>query len=157
MDPGWLVLFVFMLLEVVVVLLLVMPMPSNHVRGAITLAVTSVWDKNPAIRYCAIGLTLVNAFYFWTVIDALLHPWKWAFGILVDDALISCEMRAHEYERERNAYISGFSLFLFLVLRRLVDIQMKLYEARAESKAAAMGVPMGRPVQPVGKPASKFD
>ena len=42
------------------------------------------------------------------------------------------------------------SLFLFLVLRRLVDIQVKLHEARADSKAVG-SVPMGAPVN-VGMP-----
>ena len=34
------------------------------------------------------------------------------------------------FRNERNAYITGFSLFMFLVLRRLIDIQMKLHEVR---------------------------
>ena len=128
------------------------------------------------------------------VIDALLHPFKAHFGfIIIDDPLVTCEVRAAQFERERNAYISGFSLFLFLcarpasipprfldlatrtpvghisdqedhrsfavhsVLRRLVDIQMKLHEARSDSKAANSGVPMGRPVQQPAKSTSKFD
>lgn len=150
MDPGWFVLFCFMLVEAILVLLLVMPMPSNQVRGAIVTAITSVWDKNAAVRYVAFGLTVINALYFWSVVDALIHPsFKLAFGFVADEALLSCEMRANEYERERNAYISVNSLFLFLVLRRLVDIQLKLHEARAEAKN--IGVPVGQPVPPMGK------
>ena len=38
------------------------------------------------------------------------------------------------FERERNAYITGFSLFLFLVLRRMVDIQRQLFKLRGEMK-----------------------
>ena len=156
MDPGWFVLFCFMLFEAAIVLLLVMPMPSNQVRGAITAAITTVWDKNAAVRYVAFGLTIVNALYLWSVMDALLHPsFRLALGYMGAEALLSCEMRALEFERERNAYITGISLFLFLVLRRLVDIQVKLHEARAEAKAG--GVPFGQPVPPVGKPVYKYE
>ena len=153
MDAGWVVLFTFMLVEALLVLLLVMPMPSNAVRGAIISAVTSVWDKSPGMRYAAFGLALVNILYFWTVFDALIHPWTWAFGAAIaGDPMWSCEQRAAEFERERNAYITGFSLFLFLVLRRLVDIQTKLHDSRADSKAMG-SVPVGQPVSgvPVGK------
>ena len=161
MEPGWFILFAFMLVEAAVVLLLVMPMPSNQVRGAITNAITTLWDKQPSVRYLAIGCTVVNAFYFYHVVDALMHPiWTGVarLGFLqFNDPLVTCEMRALQFERERNAYITGFSLFLFLVLRRLVDIQIKLHEARADCKATGAGVPMGQPVPPAGRGAFKRD
>ena len=56
-----------MLCEASIVLLLVAPMPSNQVRGAIVGAITSIWDKSPAVRYIAIGLNAINLFYFWHV------------------------------------------------------------------------------------------
>ena len=46
---------------------------------------------------------------------------------------------------ERNAYITGFSLFLSLVLNRLIDIQGKLHSARQGVKQGG-AVPMGMPV-----------
>ena len=59
-------------------------------------------------------------------------------------------------EQERNALICGASLFLWFVLRRLVDIQGKLHESRAMHKAVGGvptgGVPMGMPVGKPGKP-----
>jgi hypothetical protein len=154
MELAWGVLFVFMVFEMLIVSLLIMPMPSNKVRGAVTTIITSTWDKTPALRYVAIGLTIVNAIYFFNVVDALLDPWKphlegvFGFGF---ELIVDCELRAQRFEREvrvaaapptlcrsdaitlaytaqRNAYITGFSLFLFLVLRRLVDIQQKLHE-----------------------------
>jgi hypothetical protein len=58
--------------------------------------------------------------------------------------------------QERNALICGASLFLWFVLRRLVDIQGKLHESRAMHKAAGGapkgGVPMGMPVGQPAKP-----
>ena len=145
MDPGWFVLFLFMLIEAALVLLLVMPMPSNQVRGSIVGAIVTTWEKNVAIRYVAMGVLAIDVLYFWHVIDALSMPF-YAFG-LFEDAFLNCEMRSLAFERERNAYITGTSIFLFLVLRRLVDIQAKLFQSRGEAKAAGMGIPMGAPVQ----------
>ena len=76
---------------------------------------------------------------------------------MLEDALVTCELRAMAFERERNAYITGFSLFLFLVLRRMVDIQKQLFTMRSEMKNVQKrypqifqnsheSVPMGRPV-----------
>lgn len=147
MEIGWLILFTFMLCEAAIVLLLVAPMPSNQVRGAIVTAITSVWEKSAPVRYIAIGLNVINAFYFWHVMDALLDPFAHFALVLYEmEPMLSCETRAFAFERERNAYITGMSLFLFLVLRRLVDIQVKLHESRLDSKAMSSGVPMGAPV-----------
>ena len=149
MDVAWFILFVFMLLEASIVLLLVMPMPSNRVRGAIITGIVSTWESLPAVRYIAIGLTLINLIYFCFVVDALLEPWKYFYAQTFSadqEWMVSCEMRAVQFERERNAYITGFSLFLFLILRRLVDIQAKLYQTRSETKQHMAGVPMGTKV-----------
>ena len=55
MDVAWFILFVFMLLEASIVLLLVMPMPSNRVRGAIITGIVSTWESPSAVRYIAIA------------------------------------------------------------------------------------------------------
>ena len=134
-----------MLFEAALVLLLVAPMPSNQVRGAIVHAIVSAWEKNPGVRYVSYAVLAIDCLYFWHVIDALSAP-LYAFGIF-EDAFLNCEMRAMAFERERNAYVTGTSIFLFLVLRRLVDIQAKLFESRGEAKAAGARVPMGKPIQ----------
>ena len=56
------------------------------------------------------------------------------------------------YQNERNAYITGFSLFLFFVLRRLLDIQRKLHEARQQMKEGriAKGQPAVDPPYAMG-------
>uniref|UniRef100_A0A7S3BT76 BAP29/BAP31 transmembrane domain-containing protein n=1 Tax=Haptolina ericina TaxID=156174 RepID=A0A7S3BT76_9EUKA len=131
-------------------------MPSNKVRGAITQWVTAVCEL-PAIRYGFTAVMLLNLFYFYFVMDALLHPF-YDLGFLSPlDNAPTCESKVALFRNERNAYITGFSLFMFLVLRRLIDIQSKLHQARSEVKATGVppmgqpvGVPMGQPV-PSGK------
>jgi B-cell receptor-associated protein 31 len=151
----WFILFLFMLIEAIIVLLLVAPMPSNSVRGALLKAITGTWESQTAVRYVSYAAVIINALYLWRVSDALKVP-LYAFGIL-EDPLISCELRASRFERERNAYITGFSLFLFLVLRRLVDIQAKLFESRADAKSASAVVPMGAPIAGARAPKSHFE
>ena len=156
-DLGWLIMFMFLIVESLLVLLLVMPMPSNQVRGAIITVIVDTWEKNNAVRYVGFFLGAINLFYFMTVFDAFRHSF-YAFGFMLEDALVTCELRAMAFERERNAYITGFSLFLFLVLRRMVDIQKQLFTMRTEMKnvqkrypqifqnSSHESVPMGRPV-----------
>lgn len=50
---------------------------------------------------------------------------------------VTCEVKQAMYREERNAFIAGMGLFLFLVLHRLVDIQDKLHKARESVKLAA--------------------
>jgi hypothetical protein len=149
MEPGWFVLLVFMLVEVLLVLLLVMPMPNNAVRGAVVNLVSSLWDQS-GLRYTFYIFLAADVFYFWYVCDALLHP-LYDFGLIMPFEVVSCEIKAGMYQAERNAYITGFSLFLFLILHRLIDIQKRLHMSREAAKSAGAPVPMGQPVDPGGK------
>eukprot|EP00566_Odontella_aurita_P028984 CAMPEP_0113525218 /NCGR_PEP_ID=MMETSP0015_2-20120614/32_1 /TAXON_ID=2838 /ORGANISM="Odontella" /LENGTH=143 /DNA_ID=CAMNT_0000423345 /DNA_START=97 /DNA_END=528 /DNA_ORIENTATION=+ /assembly_acc=CAM_ASM_000160 len=133
MDPGWLILFLFLIIECVFVTLLVLPMPSNAVRRAVTDLIASLWDHT-GIQYAVIAILVLDAVYFYADIDALRHP-LYDLGLLTHESTIPCEMRAAMMQRERNAYITGFGLFLFFVLRRLVDIQDKLHQARHVAKS----------------------
>ena len=154
-DLGWFILFLFLIFEIALVLLLVTPMPSNAARGAVVTALVSVWEKQQAVRYVAITIGAINVIYFLHVVDALRQPF-YAFGFLLEDAFLTCELRAQAFERERNAYITGFAIFLFLVLRRMVDIQSQLFRNRDQMKAvekqcALAAVVLHRhPVQSIG-------
>lgn len=133
LDPGWLVLLLFMMIEGFLVFLMILPMPSNDVRRFIRDTIASLWESAP-IRYFSIGFLLLDAFYFYFVCHALLHP-LYDFGILSPvDMSVTCELKQAMFREERNAFISGMGLFLFFVLNRLVDIQDKLHRARDLAK-----------------------
>ena len=151
MDSLFTFLFIFMLIESLFVLLLVLPMPSNKVRGWLTSFVTGLWGQS-AVKAVAICMLIFNTIYLWHVLDALESPLV-SIGLMSGNPLESCEVRAEMYAKERNATVCGFNIFLFLILRRLVDIQMKLHEARADQKASH-AVPMG---VPLGTAHGKFD
>ncbi|KAL1523306.1 hypothetical protein AB1Y20_018252 [Prymnesium parvum] len=152
MEPGWLVLCVGLLFECLLVTLLIMPVPSNAVRGAVTKWVTQLWHV-AGVRYAFIAIMALDAFYFYFVMDALFHP-LYDLGFLSPiEQAPTCELKMDLFRNERNAYITGFSLFMFFVLRRLIDIQTQLHQARASIKRMGGGdVPMGEPVVPMGKP-----
>lgn len=136
MDPGWLVLFIFTLVEGLLVMLLCLPMPSNDVRRSVTDFVAGLWEQK-YVQYTAITMLLVDAFYFYHVMGALLHP-LYDFGILSPvDVGLPCHMKSEMFRNERNAYISGGGLFLFFVLNRLVDIQDKLHAYRTIVKGSS--------------------
>ena len=142
-----------MVAQAALVMLLVMPMPNNTVRGKVTQLVANLF-ANQAVRYVYLSFLAIDIFYFWYVVDALTHP-LYDFGLLTPIEIWPCEVRAVMYQRERNAYITGFSLFLGLILNRLVDIQGKLHAMRDQVKSNSVGVPMGQPIATDGK--SHFD
>jgi hypothetical protein len=95
---------------------------------------------------------VLNLVDLWWVLDSLLHP-LYNLGILSGRPDLTCELRAEMFMNERNAHSAAASIFLWFVLRRLLDIQAKLHESRSHSKwaqqvAAGPPVPMGQPVAP---------
>ena len=70
MEPIWLVLLVFMLLEALLVLLLAAPMPNNAARGAVLTFISSLWDKS-GVRYVFYALLTIDVFYFWYVLHTM--------------------------------------------------------------------------------------
>jgi len=150
MDPGWLILCVALAIECFLVTLLIMPVPSNMVRGAITQWIVSLLS-NQTVKYSGFAILVLDAYYFAYTMDAISNPLVHV-GILspLEESIVSCETGLAMFRNERNAYITGFSLFMFLVLRRLVDIQSQLFESRRVAKASTQ-VPVGRPVES-GKP-----
>tara|TARA_B110001452_G_scaffold78640_1_gene64177 strand:- start:228 stop:662 length:435 start_codon:yes stop_codon:yes gene_type:complete len=138
-------------------------MPSNAARGAMTDLVQNI-TSNQHVKFVMWGFFCVNLFYFWYTLDGLQHIGR-DLGVLMPiEYAVTCETRQDMFRQERNALICGASLFLFFILRRLVDIQGKLHESRAREKALTsgaaaaaggvpMGMPVGKPAVPVGMPA----
>jgi Bap31/Bap29 transmembrane region len=137
MDLGWFILSVFLFVEVVLVTLLCLPMPSNDVRGAINGFVASLWLLKP-VEYTVLALLALDVFYLAFVWQSLTNP-LYDMGVFSHDMGVSCEYKQDLFLAERNAYIAASVLFLFFVLRRLVDIQGKLHVARKQVKAIQGG------------------
>lgn len=138
MDPGWFFLFFFFIIELTLATLLCLPMPSNEVRGAIVSFIVKAWESR-AVRITSLVMLLLNTVYFWFVCDALLHP-LYDFGLIRNpfaEGGLTCEQKQNFFYNERNAYLTGMSIFLFIILNRMVDIQDKLFQARGEVKRSS--------------------
>jgi len=135
----WFILSIFLLIEIFFVGLLCMPMPSNEIRGKVNSWVASLWTS-PPVQYTVYAILVVDVGYFSTVADALLHPFYDNLAPAYNMG-ITCEYKQDLFYNERNATITGASIFLFFVLRRLVDIQDKLFVSRGQVKALMEGGP----------------
>ena len=72
-----------------------MPMPSNQVRGAVTRWVVGLWSHD-AVRYTFMGIMGLNVFYFYFVMDAMLHP-LYDLGFLTPiEQAPTCELKMGE-------------------------------------------------------------
>ena len=92
LDPGWLVLSLFMLVEGLLVVLLIIPVPSNDFRRSITDFVAGLWESKP-VQYFSIAFLLLDGIYFYFVFDALLNP-LYDLGILSPiDMSVTCEVK----------------------------------------------------------------
>lgn len=113
-----------------VVALLVAPMPSNKIRGQITTTLNKIWHGEKYVqRTCWIILTL-NCYYLVDAVKTLTNHNR-IYGSA------TCESRAMALWLERNAWLCGVSIFLFFVLRRVLDIQGQLFDMRDLVKKAA--------------------
>jgi len=129
-DPVWLLSAAFTAFELIVTVLLVMPMPSNKFRGSIVNAISHTWHTNDYIRKTAWVMLTLNAYYLYDCVRNLLEYNKVYAA--------SCESRAMVLYLQRNTFISATSVFLFLVMRRLLEIQMMLFSTREAVKDSMM-------------------
>ena len=111
-----------------------MPMPSNLVRGAVIKSLAHFWNSYSGLRYVSYILVSVNFLYFAQTYKLVYYVERPA----AMDRFEECDHKISLFREQRNLYITGFSIFIFFVFRRLLDIQTKLFEARRavkESKA----------------------
>lgn len=128
-DPVWGLMTLYTIAEVLIISLLVMPMPSNALRGKIQGAVSRLWHGQEYVKKTSWVLLTLNSYYFYDAMHNLLEANKIVAA--------TCESHQQHLYFQRNAMISGGSVFLFFVMRRLLDIQGQLYSMRALAKEAA--------------------
>lgn len=137
MSLQWTLIATFLYLEIAVVLLLVLPITSPQrwqrlFKSRFLLAIT-----NQASWYFAFILFILVLF----LLDAVREMRKYSSSDSTEghshthlDAEMQGNMRL--FRAQRNFYISGFSLFLSLVIRRLVTLISEQATLLAQSEAA---------------------
>jgi len=131
--------------EMVLVLLICLPLPSNNVRGFIIRGYKMLW-ANEHVKLFFKVVTGLNAILW---LDAMrrifqLEERHEKFVGSVGDG----DVKMHLFANQRNAWISGFSLFLIIVIYRLLVLMEQLHDSRRqlkafqEGQAAAAAVPL---------------
>jgi len=128
--------YAVLLAEVCLLLLLCIPMPDTRLRGGLLSLMGTVWSS----RHLRIGVFVVAAITGLLFLDALRNV-----------SYVGDEMRdRHEHGgvnehqialrlflNQRNCYITGFALFLMLIIFRFYDILSQLHRARTDIKQRA--------------------
>eukprot|EP01061_Rhynchopus_euleeides_P033047 TRINITY_DN5517_c0_g1_i4.p1 TRINITY_DN5517_c0_g1~~TRINITY_DN5517_c0_g1_i4.p1 ORF type:complete len:191 (+),score=56.61 TRINITY_DN5517_c0_g1_i4:27-575(+) len=136
MDPALLLTFLFMVLEALVVGILCLPMPSNFVRRSVVDMLVKVWHGQQFVRFFAVLMLAINAFYFYKSYVYLQDHTGPAHG---QNEVIK------RIREQRNAYLTGAGLFLFVILYRLIEIHSQLHAARENQKRTQKGESVDTP------------
>ncbi|XP_030636648.1 B-cell receptor-associated protein 29-like [Chanos chanos] len=122
MTLQWTAVALFLYVEVAVILILCLPFISvkrwqNVFHWRIWNTVSPYWNKG----FFAMIIILIVLF-----LDALREVMKYSAPAPMKDAKINPNLFDHIHMKlfrsQRNLYISGFSLFLWLVMRRIVTL-----------------------------------
>ncbi|KAK0170766.1 hypothetical protein PV328_008569 [Microctonus aethiopoides] len=134
MSLQWTLIASFLYLEIFVVLLLVLPVasPTRWQKFFKSRFLQSL--RNQASIYFLILLAILVLF----LLDAIREMKKYSNTEYSDHAHLDAEMQGNMrlFRAQRNFYISGFALFLSLVIRRLVTLISTQATLLAQSEAA---------------------
>jgi len=132
MFSPWSLAYMLLLVECLFVMLMIMPVPSNHVRYLVVVLCRKL-SSSPRARITQqvlLGITLL------LFLDAMR-----TINMIAENHEVGEKRETHEkmslFVNQRNAFITGFILFLAVVIYRLQHITVDLYELRKERKERA--------------------
>lgn len=123
----WDFVFWILMIQIVLVGLLIVPLPSNKLRGVIVNALDSAWGASTYFRHFCVILSGILAL----ICAASMHAWA-----TLDELTQTKKNFCSLMEAERNVYMTGFSLFLNVMAFRLLEVNRQLHSAKAELKIA---------------------
>lgn len=134
MSLQWTLIASFLYVEIFIVLLLVLPVasPTRWQKFFRSRFLQSL--SNQASVYFLVLLAILVLF----LLDAIREMKKYSSNEHADHAHLDAEMQGNMrlFRAQRNFYISGFALFLSLVIRRLVILISTQATLLAQSEAA---------------------
>ncbi|XP_067090959.1 B-cell receptor-associated protein 29-like [Osmerus mordax] len=122
MTLQWTVVALFLYVEIALILLLCLPFVSaKRWRSVFNL---SIWNwLSPYWNKCFFTMIIILIVLF---LDALREVKKYSASEPMQDAKLNPNLFDHMHMKlfraQRNLYISGFSLFLWLIMRRVVTL-----------------------------------
>lgn len=134
MSLQWTLIAGFLYTEIVVVLLLVLPIISPKRWQKIFKSRFLASLKNQASIYFLMLLGILILF----LLDAIREIHKYSGQTTAEHSHLDAEMQGNMrlFRAQRNFYISGFSLFLSLVIRRLMILISEQASLLAQNEAA---------------------
>lgn len=134
MSLHWTLIAGFLYLEVVLVLLLVLPIFSPRRWNRILNSTFVKALQGQARYYFALVFVVLLVF----LLDAVREMRKYSNAEAHEHSHLDSEMQANMrlFRAQRNFYICGFTLFLSLVIRRLLILVSQKAQLIAESEAA---------------------
>lgn len=133
MSLQWTIIATFLYVEIAVVLLLSLPIASP-----------SRWQKLFKSKFLAFIYGQASIYFFVLIgvlvlclLDAIREMQKYSNIETTDHQHLDAEMQGNMrlFRAQRNFYISGFALFLLIVIRRLVQMISELASLYAQSEA----------------------
>lgn len=133
MSLQWTIIATFLYVEIAVVLLLVLPVASPQRWQKILKSRFLLFLSNQASVYFLVLLAVLVLFF----LDAIREMRKYS-SPEVEHTHLDAEMQVNMrlFRAQRNFYISGFALFLSLVIRRLITLIAQQATLLAQSEAA---------------------
>eukprot|EP01061_Rhynchopus_euleeides_P010997 TRINITY_DN2056_c0_g1_i1.p2 TRINITY_DN2056_c0_g1~~TRINITY_DN2056_c0_g1_i1.p2 ORF type:complete len:141 (+),score=71.89 TRINITY_DN2056_c0_g1_i1:68-490(+) len=129
-DLGWTVMYFFLMLEVVIVAALILPMPSNAIRGFLVDSIRKVWAKYPNVQYAFAVALLLDVLLFFDSMNFLNSHGGPGHG----HGHGAAHNKIEYFRHQQHAYLTGFSIGLFFVMNRLLDLNTQLFHARQAMK-----------------------
>eukprot|EP01101_Sappina_pedata_P006157 TRINITY_DN298_c0_g2_i1.p1 TRINITY_DN298_c0_g2~~TRINITY_DN298_c0_g2_i1.p1 ORF type:complete len:202 (-),score=89.28 TRINITY_DN298_c0_g2_i1:81-638(-) len=143
MSLHWNVVFLLMIIEVVITLILIFPFP-NRVKLFILNCLSIIW-KNTFLRTIYITCFVAIAILF---LDSQRDSYKFGQQLKEQhgaDVKMGPNVHTRLLGAQRNGYLSGFTLFLLLILyhyshmlENLVDLERKVTELSAGGRTPVL-------------------
>jgi B-cell receptor-associated protein 31 len=124
----WVFVFSCLVVESIALILLILPLPSAMKKMYMKF-IGAVWDQ-PQIRRVLIGCFIVVLVLFIDTVRTL-----YSITHKPDDVAVSQTMLISLFRQQRNAYLTGFTLFLLLILYRIQSILNDMFKLEAQTSA----------------------
>jgi len=127
--------FAVLMLEIITLSLLLLPMPNNAVRGLISKGLKAASDNQRVKQFFIVCLVVISLLFL-DAMRTINHLDEEQDKGDRKGPHLEFAIKLRLFRNQRNAYITGFSLFLMLVIYRVTAILAQLHRERAANKAA---------------------
>lgn len=124
----WVFVFTLLVVESIALILLILPLP-NAIKKVYMKFISALWNQ-PQIRRVLIGCLIIVTVLFIDTIRTL-----YSITHKPDDVAVSQTMLISLFRQQRNAYLTGFTLFLLLILYRIQALLQELFQMDAKTSA----------------------